>query len=101
MDLHTSLLTIVAFAAVISVLSVIFNWLLSPVKENQARMETSLKETQDRMDTGLKEMETELKEVETSLRETQIRMEAGFKDLKYEIIALRKDFNGRGHINKG
>ena len=87
MDLHTSLLTIVAFAAVISVLSVIFNWLLTPIRENQ-----------DRMEAELKEVETGLKEVETGLKETQNRMEEGFKDLKYEIIALRKDFNGKNYV---
>ena len=44
MDLHTTLLTIIAFSAVISILSVIFHWLLSPLKENQERLESGLKE---------------------------------------------------------
>ena len=49
MDLHTFLITIIAFSAVISVLSFAFNLLLTPVKqnistikENQARMENDI-----------------------------------------------------------
>ena len=44
MDLQIILSTIVAFSAVLTVLSVIFHWLLSPVKENQVRIEKEVAE---------------------------------------------------------
>ena len=42
MDFQIMLMTIIAFSAVISVLGIAFNLLLSPVKQNQARMEKEL-----------------------------------------------------------
>ena len=42
MDLHTALITILVVCAVLTVLSVIFNWLLGPVKDNQERIERDL-----------------------------------------------------------
>ena len=44
MDYQVILMTVIAFSAVISVLSVIFHWLLSPVKEDIAEIKTELRE---------------------------------------------------------
>ena len=44
MDLQIVLMTVIAFSAFMSVLSFIFHWLLSPLKENQARLEIEIKE---------------------------------------------------------
>ena len=49
MDLHTTLLTIIAFSAVIAVLSTVFYALLNPVKENQARLEKRMDSMEKRM----------------------------------------------------
>ena len=43
MDLHTALITIIAVCAVLTVLSVIFNWLLTPVKESIMEIKSELK----------------------------------------------------------
>ena len=44
MDVQIVLMTIIAFSAVITVLSFSFNLLLQPVKENQAKIESFLKD---------------------------------------------------------
>ena len=44
MDYQAILMTVIAFSAVISVLSVIFHWLLSPVKEDISDIKTELRE---------------------------------------------------------
>ena len=51
MDITVVLMTIIAFSAVISVLSVIFHWLLLPVKDNQIRLETEVKGIQTKLET--------------------------------------------------
>ena len=51
MDLHTFLMTTIAFFAVISVLSFAFNLLLAPVKQNQANMEKELISVQNDIST--------------------------------------------------
>ena len=92
MDLNTTLVTIIAFSAVLSVLSVIFHWLLTPVKENQARLESGLKENQARLESGLKESQDRF---ESGLKESQDRFESGLKEVTQELVKLRKDFEGR------
>ncbi len=67
MEYQAILMTIIALSAVISVLGVIFNWLLNPVKENQVRIATELKENlirmEARMDARMDEKFDELKKV--------------------------------------
>ena len=95
MDLHTTLITIIAFSATLTVLSVIFNWLLSPLKENQARLETGLKDTQERLDTGLKENQEQIAQVKDGLRANQeqiAQVKDGLRELKIEI---QKAFNNK------
>ena len=50
MDLYPVLLTIIAFSAVIAVLSTIFYALLNPVKENQASMEKRMDRIESKLD---------------------------------------------------
>jgi len=66
MDLHTFLITIIAFSAVISVLSFAFSLMLNPVKENQARMEKN----QARME---KDINT-LKEDVSTIKQTLLKI---------------------------
>ena len=63
MDLHTALVTILAFSAVISVLGFIFHLLLNPVKDNQAKMEKN----QTKMENDIKEVRKEIKQIETKV----------------------------------
>ena len=49
MDLQAVLITIIAFSAVISVLGFVFHLLLSPIKENQIRLEKEMKEGQKKI----------------------------------------------------
>ena len=53
-------MTILVVCAVLTVLSVIFNWLLSPVKENQAWIEKDLNQFKTEVNGELKELNTKL-----------------------------------------
>ena len=58
------LTTILVCVAVLTGLSIIFNWLLTPVKENQARMEkevTVIKENQARMEKEVSAVKADVK----------------------------------------
>ena len=44
MEFQIILMTIIAFSAVLTVLSVIFNWLLSPVKESITEIKLELRD---------------------------------------------------------
>ena len=85
MEYQIILMTIIALSAVISILGVIFNWLLNPVKENQARIATELKENQARMD---KKFEENLIRMDAKFEENQARMEAKFEELKKVVLKL-------------
>lgn len=69
MDFQIILMTIIAFSAVISVLSFAFSLLLSPVKENQARMEKEI----------------------TVIRNNQAKMEKEITAVKSDISILKED----------
>ena len=58
MDVQIILMTIIAFSAVITVLSFSFNLLLQPVKENQAKIESDLKD----IESDLKDFKKEVNE---------------------------------------
>ena len=47
--------------AFLSLLGVVFNWLLNPVKENQARMESKVDRLESEVKTDFKRLETEVK----------------------------------------
>ena len=59
MDYHATLMTIIAFSVAISSLSVIFHWLLTPVRENQAQLEKG----QGKLEQGQKQLEKEISEI--------------------------------------
>ena len=66
MDLHSVLITVIAFAAVISVLSFVFHLILSPVKENQSRLEvgqTELRADIKRLEAGQVELKADIKQL--------------------------------------
>ena len=44
MDYQAILMAVIAFSAIISVLSVVFHWLLLPVKEDISEIKTELRE---------------------------------------------------------
>ena len=44
MDFQAILMTVIAFSAVISVLGVIFHWLLTPVKDSIIELKNELRE---------------------------------------------------------
>ncbi len=67
MDLHTALMTILVVCAVLTVLSVIFNWLLNPVKDNQERIEKDLNQFKTEMNQFKTEMNQFKTEVNTKL----------------------------------
>lgn len=54
MDYQIILMTVIAFSAVITVLSFAFNLLLSPIKQNQANMEKKISSMETDI-SGLKE----------------------------------------------
>ena len=60
MDLHTALMTILVVCAVLTVLSVIFNWLLIPVKENQERIAKDLNQFKTEVNGELKGLNNKL-----------------------------------------
>ena len=62
MDLHTTLVTVIAFAAVISVLSFSFTLLLKPVNKDIQ----NLKEGQSRIETELENMRKDIYEIKTA-----------------------------------
>ena len=67
MDLHTALMTVIAFSAVIAVLSTVFYALLNPVKENQARLEHEIKGIQHE----IKGIHKDLSEIKTLLSQSK------------------------------
>ena len=71
MDIQIVLMTIIAFSAVITVLSFSFNLLLQPVKENQAKIESDLKDNQAK--------------IESDLKDNQAKVESDLKDFKKEV----------------
>ncbi len=71
MDLHTTLITIIAFSAVLTVLSVIFHWLLTPVKDNQARLEQNqarLEKNQARLEENMQELKSDMRELKQAVQ---------------------------------
>ena len=58
MDVQIILMTIIAFSAVVSVLGLIFSWLLSPVIKNQEKMGADLKKTKENQDQQQKTIST-------------------------------------------
>ena len=75
MEFQIILMTVIAFSAVLSILSVIFHWLLSPVKENQVRIETEIKENQTKIETEIKDnrakIETEIKHLQSDMNQVK------------------------------
>ena len=65
--LQVFLTAIISFAALISVLGVIFNWLLSPVKENQVLLKNEIKEVSDKQ----RSMEREILRIDQKQTEIQ------------------------------
>ena len=63
MDLHTFLLTIIACAGFFGILGFVFNLLLSPIKENQARFDGELKEIKSE----LAELKADIAEIKNLL----------------------------------
>ena len=82
MDYHAILMTIIAFSAVISVLSVIFHWLLTPVRENQARMEKG----QGKLEQGQKQLERG----QVQLEKGQVQLEKEISEIKHLILKAYK-----------
>ena len=71
MDLHTTLITIIDFSATLTVLSVIFHWLLTPVKENQTRLEKSqarLESNQARLEENMQELKSDMRELKQAIQ---------------------------------
>ncbi len=81
MDGHAILMTVIAFSAVltvlITILTFIFNSLLNPVKENQARMEKELNQ-----------FKTEIKVEVSDLKEEVSDLKVEMSDLKKEVNAV-------------
>ena len=78
MDYQIILMTIVAFSAVISILGVIFNWLLTPVKEDITELKTDIKtlETgQQNLETGQKALKMDIKTLETGQKELHVKLD--------------------------
>ena len=78
MDYQIILMTIVAFSAVISILGVIFNWLLTPVKEDIIELKTDIKalETgQQALETGQQALKTDIKALETGQQELHAKLD--------------------------
>ena len=95
MDLHTFLITVIAFSAVISVLSFAFNLLLVPIKQDISTIkenQTNLKTNQARMEKelisvikfGQKEMEDKI------LQDVSEKIENLFS----EIMKIEQNQNG-------
>ena len=75
MDIQIVLMTIIAFVAVITVLSVIFNWLLNPVKDNQERIEKEVNQFKTEMNQFKKEMNQFKTEVNGDLKELNTKLD--------------------------
>lgn len=64
--------------AFLSLLGVVFNWLLSPLKDNQARLESKM----DRMESEFKEMDSKFTGLETKFIGLESKMD--------QLLALYK-----------
>ena len=80
-------MTIIAFSAVISVLSVIFHWLLSPVKDNQIRLETEVKGIQTKLETEVKGIQTKLETEVKGIQKRQVEMQSDISIIKQMLSA--------------
>ena len=75
MDIIPILMTVLVVCAVLTVLSVIFNWLLSPVKDNQARIEKDLNQVKTEMNQVKIEMNQFKTEVNGELKELNAKLD--------------------------
>ena len=87
MNITVVLMTIIAFSAVISVLSVIFHWLLSPVKDNQIRLETEVKGIQTKLETEVKGIQTKLETEVKGIQKRQVEMQSDISIIKQMLSA--------------
>ena len=84
MELHTFLMTIIAFSATISILGVIFNWLLNPVKENQIDLKNELKDLKE----DQHNLRIELKDLKEDQHNLKIELKADIKQTNQRINSL-------------
>ena len=59
---------IFAFSAVLTVLSIIFHWLLSPIKENQVRIEADMKQFQVKIEADIEQLKSNQEELRTDIK---------------------------------
>lgn len=71
MEFQIILMTVIAFSAVLSILSVIFHWLLNPVKENQVRIETEIKDNRVKIETEIKQLQSDMYQVKSDMNQVK------------------------------
>ncbi len=95
--LTTILVCLGVITVLTGILSIVFNWMLNPIKTNQAQMEkevSEVKENQVRMEkevSEVKENQVRMEKEVSEVKENQVRMEKEVSEVKENQVRMEKE----------